>query len=121
MATSSLSRSFRRTAVDYTLGKDAAQRRPVRHSAPHPASDTDAVFEKNSFSFHVRATTQKKIAYFRRVITAIVRGIQSKKDFSVRREMMLQVAQEEVPFCRSPPFLCRMIKIKIRRECRDKI
>src|SRR5215467_5265133 len=120
MATSSLSRSFRRTAVDYTLGRDLAQRRPVGAGA-YPASDTDAVFEKNSFSFHVRATTQKKIAYFRRVITAIVRGIQSKEDFSVRREMMLQVAQEEVPFCRSPPFLCRMIKIKIRRECRDKI
>ena len=92
MAPSSLSRSCRRTAVEYTIAGDAALRRPVQHGAPTPVSDTDAIFEKNSFSLYVRATTQKKIVYFRRVITAVIGGIQSKKDFSTRREMILQIA-----------------------------
>src|SRR4029077_2889930 len=58
---------------------------------------------------------------FWRVVAAVVGGIESKKDFSARRQMMLQIAQKEIPFRCSPVFLGWMIKIKVRGECRDPI
>ena len=90
---SSLPRSFRRRAVGHTLGRDAALRRPVG-AARRPyqclhSSEAHAVFEKNSFAFDVCATAGKKIAYFRRVIAAVVGGIESKENFSAGRQVML--------------------------------
>src|SRR4029453_1817991 len=84
-------------------------------------SEAHAVFEKNSFALDVCATAAKKIAYFRRVIAAVVGGIESKKDFSDRRQVMLLIAQKEIPFRGSPAFLGRVIKVKVRRERRDPI
>ena len=54
-----------------------------------PALKAHAVFKKNPFSLYVCAAAEKKIAYFRRVIAAIVGGIESKKDASARRQVML--------------------------------
>src|SRR5262249_56448096 len=85
------------------------------------ASEAKAVLKKDSLSLALGASAEKKIAYFRRVITAVVEGIESKKDFSARRQVVLQIAQKKVPFCRSPTFLCRMVKVKVRRERRAPI
>src|SRR5262249_24975611 len=85
------------------------------------ASEAKAVLKKDSLSLALGASAEKKTVFFRRVITAVVEGIESKKDFSARRQVVLQIAQKKVPFCRSPTFLCRMVKVKVRRERRDPI
>ena len=88
--------SFGRTAVAHTLivvvcavpahfGRGV----PQIPLGQHYRSEAHAVFEKNSFPLDVCATAEKKIAYFRRVVAAVVGGIESKKDFSARRQVML--------------------------------
>ena len=77
-----------------------------------------AIPEKNSFPLDVCAAAEKKIPYFRRVITTVVKWIKTEEDFAAGSQMMLQIAEKKIPFRRSPAFFCGMIKIKVRREPR---
>ena len=47
--------------------------------------------------------------------------VEREKDFAARRQVPLQIAQEEIPFLRSPASFRWPIKIKFDRECSDPI
>ena len=61
-------------------------------------SKPQSALKKDSFALDTCAATEEKIAQLGRVVVTIVEWIEPKKHFAVWGEMLLQVAQQMIPF-----------------------
>ena len=83
--------------------------------------EPQSLFKKNSFALNTCASAKEKIAQLGRVEVAIVLWVKAEKDFAARGEVMLQIAQEKIPFLGAPAFFRWMVKVEVDRKCRDPI
>src|SRR5205814_8477725 len=81
----------------------------------------NALLEENPLALDVCAATREKIVEFLRPVFTVRQRIKRQINFSTGREPGLEIAEQKVPFARSPARTRFGVAIETDRKCGDPV